>query len=111
MRWIVLALAVTAFMQKAEGQPREDTPHFRASANLVLLDLVVRDKKGHPVKDLRPADIEIYDNGEKVEFHGLRLVEETGEAAVMGKSPHSVRGWEQARPRSPAPGPAGHPGV
>ena len=36
---------------------------FRADTAFVLLDLVVRDKKGSPVRDLRPDEIQVYEDG------------------------------------------------
>jgi len=38
---------------------------FRINARLVDVNLVALDKKGHPVTDLKPEDIDIYDNGVK----------------------------------------------
>ena len=38
---------------------------FRINARLVDVNLVALDKKGHPVTDLNPEEIEIYDNGVK----------------------------------------------
>jgi VWFA-related protein len=80
-------LAAAAWAQPArEAAPQDHVPHFQAGADLVVLDLVARDKKGHPVKDLQPRDIEIYDNGEKVEFRNLHLVDDGGgEAAIVGR--------------------------
>ncbi|MCL6506865.1 MAG: hypothetical protein K6T59_07555, partial [Bryobacteraceae bacterium] len=46
----------------------------------VLLDLVVRDKRGRLVRDLRPEEIEVYDDGVPVKLTGFRLV--TGQDAA-----------------------------
>src|SRR5260370_14995130 len=40
----------------------------------VLLDLIVRDKKGKPVTDLKPEDISVLDNGAKQTITSFRLV-------------------------------------
>ena len=42
------------------------TPTFRINARIVDVPLVALDKKGHPLADLNPDDLEIYDNGVKV---------------------------------------------
>ena len=49
-------------------------PVFRAQSELVLVDLVVSDKKGNVVRDLKPADVEIFEDGErqKIVFFGFR---------------------------------------
>jgi VWFA-related protein len=41
----------------------------------VLLDVVVRDKKGLPIRDLKPEEVEIVEAGSKREVQSLRLVE------------------------------------
>jgi VWFA-related protein len=38
---------------------------LRVASRLVDVGVVAYDKKGHPVKDLKPEDFEIYDNGRK----------------------------------------------
>jgi VWFA-related protein len=85
--WI-LALAVTpsTFSQQTEQKALTSSaqPTFQAGADLVLLDLIVRDKKGRTVRDLAPNDIEVFDNGVKVDFKGLRLVADNGDAAIVG---------------------------
>ena len=49
-------------------QPQEPGYSLKVTSRLVDIGLVASDKKGHPVKDLKPADIEIYDNGQKQEL-------------------------------------------
>ncbi len=60
--------------QAATVQP--DTV-FRNSGEEVLLDVLVRDKKGHLIKDLKPENFEILDNGAKKTIKSFRLVEGT----------------------------------
>ena len=54
--------------------PQESGPTIRATANEVALDLVVRDKRGRLVKNLKPGDLEIYEDGVRQEIRSLRLV-------------------------------------
>lgn len=49
------------------------------TASEVQVDLVVKDKKFRPVKDLEPGDVEVYEDGVRQELRSLRLV--AGEAA------------------------------
>lgn len=53
-------------------------PIIRSDVNEVLLDLVVRDKHGRPVTDLRPDEIEIIDDGKPVKITGVHAVGESG---------------------------------
>lgn len=43
----------------------EDDNVVKISTTLIQLDVVVTDKKGNPVTDLKPEDFEVYENGEK----------------------------------------------
>lgn len=54
----------------------DSTFTLRLNARLVDISLVALDKKGHPVTNLKPEDLEIYDNGAKV---NLRFFARTGE--------------------------------
>jgi VWFA-related protein len=47
----------------------------KAAGEEVLLDVVVRDKKGHAVKDLKPESFQIFDNGEPKKIKSFRLIE------------------------------------
>ncbi|HXD75162.1 MAG TPA: VWA domain-containing protein [Vicinamibacterales bacterium] len=49
-------------------------PTFRVSVDLVTNDIVVRDEKGNFVPDLRPEDIEVYEDGVKQELASMTVV-------------------------------------
>jgi VWFA-related protein len=50
------------------------TPTVKTNVDEVLLDLIVRDKKGKPVTDLKPEDVTVLDNGGKQKLNSFRLV-------------------------------------
>ena len=52
---------------------------IHTTVNEVVLDLVVRDKRGRLVKNLTPADVEVYEDGVRQQIKSLRLV--SGEEA------------------------------
>src|ERR1041385_8633941 len=61
----------------APAQPQTaapTTPTFRVSVDLVTNDIVVRDEKGNSVPDLRPEDIEVYEDGVKQELTSMTVV-------------------------------------
>lgn len=73
-----LTSAAAFLLFPAAALPQEaPAPGATVKTNVeeVLLDLVVRDKKGKPVTDLEPRDITILDNGAKVKFTSFRLVQ------------------------------------
>src|ERR1035441_2581044 len=49
-------------------------PTIRVTATEIALDLVVRDKKGRQVKNLKPADVEIYEDGVRQQVLSFRMV-------------------------------------
>jgi VWFA-related protein len=50
------------------GLPQPAGFTLKVASRLVDIGVVAYDKKGHPVKDLKPEDFEIYDNGRKQEL-------------------------------------------
>src|SRR2546423_8144965 len=59
---------------KAPAPQPVSEPVIRTGAQEVLLDLVVRDKKGKAVRDLSPSDLEVYDEGTLQKVTSFRLV-------------------------------------
>jgi VWFA-related protein len=94
----VLALAFPASAQNASQAGAPSEPVIRAKAYEVALDLVVRDKKGRLVKNLAPADLEIYEDGVRQQVLSMRLV--NGEAV-----PAQPASAQPAEPSSPGPTP------
>ena len=64
------------------AQTPDATPSIKAKAEDVVLDIVVRDKKGHLVTDLKPEDLEVLDNGVPKKIDGFRLLQ--GNEAISG---------------------------
>src|SRR6187549_1509523 len=48
---------------------------FRVETEVVVLDLVVRDKKGHTIRDLRPEEVQVFEDGVKQEPSGFRFLD------------------------------------
>jgi VWFA-related protein len=46
---------------------------LKVTSRLVDVGLVAYDKKGHPVRDLKPDEVEVYDNGRKQEVRSFGL--------------------------------------
>lgn len=60
--------------QAAPATPPQ-TPSIKTATDEVLLDIVVRDKKGKPINDLKPDDLSITDNGTRQSITSFRLVQ------------------------------------
>jgi VWFA-related protein len=80
--FVAASLGLAVYAQQPQT-PSAAGPAIRAAAEEVLLDVVVRDKKGHRVDDLKPEDFQIFDNGEPKKITSFRLVQ-GGEAIGAG---------------------------
>jgi VWFA-related protein len=60
----------------APAAPAQTTqpPTFRVRVDLVTNDIVVRDEKGNFVPDLRPEDIDVFEDGVKQELSSMTVV-------------------------------------
>jgi VWFA-related protein len=70
---ILLSTNMPIFSQAQSPQSQDDKP-IVLSANEVLLDVVVRDKKGQIIKSLKPSDFEVYEDNVKQDVTSFRLV-------------------------------------
>lgn len=63
MRYLVclpVALSLAVFAQAPEQTPE---PSWRTTVTEVLLDVVVRDKTAHIIRDLRPEEVQVFEDG------------------------------------------------
>src|SRR3982751_596998 len=74
------------YAQTPTSQQQEDV--IRVRSNEVKLDVVVKDKKSHPVRNLKAADFEIYEDGvlQKIESFNYLSREFTPEPGKDSKS-------------------------
>src|SRR5436190_22903708 len=57
-----------------QAAPSQD-PAFRAGASAVVLDVVIRDKRGRPVRAVKPGEVTVLEDGVAGEIRSFRLVE------------------------------------
>ncbi len=75
-RFLPVFLTIACLLP-SPAQPQEPAApqtEIRTSVDEVLLDLIVRDKKGKPVTDLKPGDLTVRDNDTRQTLTGFRLV-------------------------------------
>ncbi|MCX7604162.1 MAG: VWA domain-containing protein [Bryobacteraceae bacterium] len=80
-RLIAVSLALAAAAQARQEPPKPAAPVITVDVDEVVVDLIVRDRRGRLLKDLRPEEIEIFENGQRQEVRSLRLIE--GPQAVL----------------------------
>jgi VWFA-related protein len=78
-----------AVLAQTSPQP---APEFRTGTAVVLLDVIARDKKGRPVRDLKPEELQVFENDQRCEIRSFRLVESEGtlEPGAAGAIPAPV---------------------
>jgi VWFA-related protein len=71
--------ACLTFGQTPTSQDQDDV--IRVKSNEVKLDVVVKDKRGRPIKDLKPADFEVSEDGVPQKVESFRFVMQGSERA------------------------------
>lgn len=75
--WIVLSiliLSAAGLAQTPQTTPPADGGVVKITTSLIQIDVSVTDKKGRVITDLKPEEIEIYENGEKQKITGFTFV-------------------------------------
>ncbi len=73
---MILTAAIMGWSQKSKGNSSLPARPliFRKKVNEVMVDMMVTDGHGHPVKNLKATQIRIFDNGRPRRITSLRLV-------------------------------------
>ncbi len=89
---VVLALAGVIQAQNTPASPGTGEPTIKVGTEEVVLDVIARDKKGQPVSNLKPDDLELYDNGVRRKITSFRLVEGTQDISAPSEAKPGVSG-------------------
>src|SRR5256885_13662220 len=94
----VFLAAIPVHSQDKKPNKNDDQDVIKVTSNLVSLDVIVKDKKGKPVTDLKAEDFTVSENGvpQKIEFFDSTL----SSLGVTGQSTDAVAPIEQ-NPRTP----------
>src|SRR5262249_7753554 len=89
MKYRVLSIAMAAALLAPLPAPAQQVaiPTVKTTVDEGLLDLIVRDKKGKPVTDLKTEDLNVLDNNVKQALTSFRLV--SGAEAVATSGAHT----------------------
>lgn len=102
------ALALPASLAGQTPAPPADQrpgPTFEAGTSAVVLDVIVRDKKGRTVRDLAAADFEVSEDGVRQQIQSFQVVSHAPGAAPAASSPASASTSAAALPAAPAAAP------
>ena len=70
---------------------RPQTPTFRVSVDLITTDLIVRDNRDQFIADLKPGEIEVYEDGVKQDIASLELIHGGRAYSVQAPPPAPVQ--------------------
>ena len=92
--------------------PQDQDDVVRVRSNEVRLDVVVKDKKGRPIKDLKPGEFEIFEDGVPQKVESFRFISrEAAPAKSAVKEDQSQPAPTGGEPSKPTPPPRSTPNV
>jgi VWFA-related protein len=83
--FILAVCALTGFGQRPDPAAADQDEVVKISTNLIQIDVTVTDSKGKPITDLRPDEIEIYENGQKQPVTNFSFVSGAAPTAAKPK--------------------------
>src|SRR6266852_7245634 len=91
-------MPVPAQQKKETNKSADDDDVIKVTTNLVSLDVIVKDKKGKAITDLKPEDFTVFENGvpQKIQFFDSTLT--SGSEAGQ---PTTAAGSTEPKPRTP----------
>jgi len=99
---MIAQFPAAAFAQQTSAPPRP--PAMRATTELVLVNVVARDKKGNLARDLKREDFTVLEDGQRQQVSSFDF-ENIDELALAGQSTPTATGSEAAVPGAAAPSP------
>jgi VWFA-related protein len=103
LRWAAAAILAAPMVLAARAQdgaapqtpapPAADsqTPIFRSDINFVRVDVIVTDRQGSPVNDLKQEDFEVTEDGKPQAIQTFKLVNVREDAGVGSNPPREIR--------------------
>jgi VWFA-related protein len=89
----IVGFLIFVFSSVARGQSQQSpadqspSPTIHSNAQEVVLDMVFRDRKGKPIRDLRPGEIHISEDGVDQNLTSFRLIEGAPAKPAEGATP------------------------
>ena len=71
--------------------PADQTPVFRSDINFVRVDVIVTDRQGNPVHDLKQEDFEVTEDGKPQSIQTFKLINVSEDIGVGTDPPREVR--------------------
>lgn len=75
----------------APGQAADQTPIFRTDINFVRVDVIVQDRQGNPVHDLKQEDFEVTEDGKPQSIQTFKLINVSEDTGIGSDPPREIR--------------------
>src|SRR5437660_631294 len=97
----VLVVLAQSQEKKETKKSADDDDVIKVTSNLVSLDVIVKDKKGKAITDLKPEDFTVFENGvaQKIDFFDSTL--SSGPEAQPTTATTTATGSTKPKPRAP----------
>src|SRR5437660_1962272 len=97
----VLVVLAQSQEKKETKKSADDDDVIKVTSNLVSLDVIVKDKKGKAITDLKPEDFTVFENGvaQKIDFFDSTL--SSGPEAQPTTATTTATGSTEPKPRAP----------
>jgi VWFA-related protein len=90
MKRFLIAAAVLG-IAAAVAIAQQQQPTFRAGVNLVRVDVIVTDKQGAPVTDLKASDFDVFEDGRPQKIDSFRLIRIASRSQPGDQAPREIR--------------------
>ena len=77
--------------QPPPPDPATQAPVFRSDINVVRVDVIVTDRQGNPVHDLKPEDFEVTEDGKPQTIQTFKLINIAENSDTVPETPRAVR--------------------
>ncbi len=89
--WLLTMNLVAQEKNAPATQQQPPTARLRVTTELVLVNVVVRDKKGNPISDLKQGDFTLYEDGQKQQISSFDF-ENVNELQMAGAAGPTING-------------------
>src|SRR6185436_7564441 len=89
---LIVSIGFSTVLTRAQTPAQDQDDVVRVRSNEVRLDVVVKDKKGRPIRDLKQADFEVLEDGVQQKVESFRFVAREGAPAKTETKDDKVAG-------------------
>jgi VWFA-related protein len=107
---LVVSIGFSPLLTRGQTPAQDQDDVVRVRSNEVRLDVVVKDKKGRPIKDLKLSDFEVLEDGVPQKVESFRFVSRDA-APVKSETGGKVAGAQPPAPTTTTPAPRSTPAV